>query len=274
MTYRSSRIEEARAWLDEYFSEDDGRCEHQPNPNGSPIYHVPAWAGYHALWIEYIKSLAAAGLTNKQPVSLSTFSRAWKLHFSFVKTPAVERFSKCAECTAWSAIIKSGVDDQAKDKARADRDVHWKLVTRERQFLGNALWRSVVNPDRLLVIEIDGMDSAKTLLPHMCQMDKEMDKKLLLKYHLTCVKHNGTRPDDVYLYTNVLPHDASNTCTIIWMTLMKELELRKGNLPRSVWIQLDNTGRENKNKIVAGFCQWLVALGFVDEIRLSFLPVG
>jgi hypothetical protein len=49
---------------------------------------------------------------------------------------------------------------------------------------------------------------------------------------------------------------------------------RGGSLPPRVHIQLDNTGRENKNAYVLGFCTWLVALGFVDEIRLSFLPVG
>lgn len=54
----------------------------------------------------------------------------------------------------------------------------------------------------------------------------------------------------------------------------QELQARGGRLPRSTWIQLDNTARENKNKVVLGFCQWLVAMGVTDEIRLSFLPVG
>ena len=38
--------------------------------------------------------------------------------------------------------------------------------------------------------------------------------------------------------------------------------------------QLDNTTRENKNKWTVSFCQLMVHLGFADEIRLSFLPVG
>lgn len=39
--------------------------------------------------------------------------------------------------------------------------------------------------------------------------------------HLTCVKFNGMRPDDVYLYTNVYPHDSATTITIMWITISK-----------------------------------------------------
>ena len=39
--------------------------------------------------------------------------------------------------------------------------------------------------------------------------------------HLTCVKYNGKRPDDVYYYTNVFPHDSATTITIIWITISK-----------------------------------------------------
>jgi hypothetical protein len=94
-------------------------------------------------------------------------------------------------------------------------------VTRERRFLGDALMRSAMDPDALMVIEIDGMDSAKTILPHLAEQDKGIDKQFLIQYHLACVKHNGTVPDEVYYYTNELPHDSANTCTIIWLTLMK-----------------------------------------------------
>ena len=52
------------------------------------------------------------------------------------------------------------------------------------------------------------------------------------------------------------------------------MERRKGKLPRALWILLDNTCRENNNKNMVGFCLWLVGMGFREEIRLSFLPVG
>eukprot|EP00873_Tetraselmis_striata_P039186 jgi/Tetstr1/459450/TSEL_004818.t1 len=51
---------------------------------------------------------------------------------------------------------------------------------------------------------------------------KTVKPDMLLKYHLTCVKYDGYRPDDIYYYTNTTPHDSSTTCTLIWITIMKE----------------------------------------------------
>eukprot|EP00873_Tetraselmis_striata_P019372 jgi/Tetstr1/439636/TSEL_028058.t1 len=46
---------------------------------------------------------------------------------------------------------------------------------------------------------------------------------MLLKYHLTCVKYDGYRPDDIYYYTNTIPHDSSTTCTLVWITIIKDI---------------------------------------------------
>eukprot|EP00873_Tetraselmis_striata_P015274 jgi/Tetstr1/435538/TSEL_024442.t1 len=65
------------------------------------------------------------------------------------------------------------------------------------------------------------MDSAKTMLPHWVRIPKTVKPDMLLKYHLTCVKYDGYRPDDIYYYTNTTPHDSSTMCTLIWTTIMK-----------------------------------------------------
>eukprot|EP00873_Tetraselmis_striata_P015673 jgi/Tetstr1/435937/TSEL_024819.t1 len=65
------------------------------------------------------------------------------------------------------------------------------------------------------------MDSAKTMLPHWVRIPKTVKPNMLLKYHLICVKYDGYRPDDIYYYTNTIPHDSSTTCTLIWITIMK-----------------------------------------------------
>eukprot|EP00873_Tetraselmis_striata_P017932 jgi/Tetstr1/438196/TSEL_026796.t1 len=68
------------------------------------------------------------------------------------------------------------------------------------------------------------MDSAKTLLSHWVRIPKTVKPDMLLKCHLTCVKYDGYRPDDIYYYTNTIPHDSSTTCTLIWITIMKILK--------------------------------------------------
>eukprot|EP00873_Tetraselmis_striata_P023782 jgi/Tetstr1/444046/TSEL_031985.t1 len=91
------------------------------------------------------------------------------------------------------------------------------------------------------------MDQDKTRLPHLVPWDKEVEKKNLLQCHLTCVKYNGSQPDDVYYFFDCFPHDSSNTITVMYKTIKKEIE-RRGEALDTVWFQLDNTCRENKNK--------------------------
>ena len=146
-------------------------------------------------------------------------------------------------------------------------------MTKERRSCNEALLRSRRDPD-FFFCEIDGMDSSKTLLPHFQTWDKDVKKDYLLKMHLACVKHNGLQPDDVYLFTNCLPHDSANTITVMYLTVLKELRRRGGKPLKTMWFQLDNTCRENKNRFVCCFAHWLVHMGFSEEVRLSFLPVG
>eukprot|EP00873_Tetraselmis_striata_P011658 jgi/Tetstr1/431922/TSEL_021411.t1 len=99
------------------------------------------------------------------------------------------------------------------------------------------------------------MDSAKTLLPHWVRIPKTVKPDMLLKYHLTCVKYDGYRPDDIYYCTNTIPHDSSTT-----------------KIPY-IKIHMDNTVKEDKNRNVAALCNWLVSIGICDVIHLVFLPV-
>eukprot|EP00873_Tetraselmis_striata_P044452 jgi/Tetstr1/464716/TSEL_009463.t1 len=104
---------------------------------------------------------------------------------------------------------------------------------------------------------------------------KTMKPDMLLKYHLTCVKYDGYRPDDIYYYTNTIHHDSSTTCVHYDMD-----HDREGNSTSwykdsvHIRIEMDNTVMENKNRNVAALCNWLVSIGMCDVIHLVFLPVG
>jgi hypothetical protein len=45
-------------------------------------------------------------------------------------------------------------------------------------------------------------------------------------------------------------------------------------IPKKLFLQMDNCWRENKNRFVLAFCDRLVALGVFESVQLSFLPVG
>lgn len=171
--------------------------------------------------------------------SFDTFRRTWKEDFPDVTTPKVKRFSHCPICAAGKALRDQAREICTKDmtpeerqvhrqhqqlvrrQVRAEQKVHLERVRQERRDLNNAVFQSRLGHGNFFFFEIDSMDSAKTLLPHWVRIPKTVKPDMLLKYHLTCVKYDGYRPDDIYYYTNTIPHDSSTTCTLIWITIMK-----------------------------------------------------
>ena len=56
--------------------------------------------------------------------------------------------------------------------------------------------------------------------------------------------------------------------------VLGDVRSRKGSFPPVLQIQANNYGRENKNKYMFVYCTSLVAIGYFQEVRLSFLIVG
>eukprot|EP00873_Tetraselmis_striata_P029440 jgi/Tetstr1/449704/TSEL_036772.t1 len=104
---------------------------------------------------------------------------------------------------------------------KAEQQVHLERVRQERRNLNNAVFQSRLGHWNFFFFKIDGMVSAKTMLPHWVRIPKIVKPDMLLKYHLACVKYDGYRPDDIYYYTNIISHDSSTTCTLTWVTIMK-----------------------------------------------------
>eukprot|EP00873_Tetraselmis_striata_P007999 jgi/Tetstr1/428263/TSEL_018302.t1 len=294
--------EHVRMFLEHFFSDDLGHVEIMPfHDENSETFkkHLPPWMTqicvyyYYKSWAEDDNAILRDLATESEVklASFDTFRRAWKEDFPDVTTPKLKRFNHCPICAAGKALRDQAREICTKDmtpeerqvhrqhqqlvrrQVRADQKVHLERVRQERRDLNNAVFQSRLGHGNFFFFEIDSMDSAKTLLPHWVRIPKTVKPDMLLKYHLTCVKYDGYRPDDIYYYTNTIPHDSSTTCTLIWITIMKEIQHRGRKIPY-IRIQMDNTVRENKNRNVAALCNWLVSIGICDVIHLVFLPVG
>eukprot|EP00873_Tetraselmis_striata_P016377 jgi/Tetstr1/436641/TSEL_025437.t1 len=244
--------EHVRMFLEHFFSDDLGHVEIMPFHDGNSETfkkHLPPWMTkicvyyYYKSWAEddnaILRELAAE--SEVKLASFDTFRRTWKEDFPDVTTPKVKRFSHCPICAAGKALRDQAREICTKDmtpeerqvhrqhqqlvrrQVRAEQKVHLERVRQERRDLNNAVFQSRLGHGNFFFFEIDSMDSAKTLLPHWVRIPKTVKPDMLLKYHLTCVKYDGYRPDDIYYYTNTIPHDSSTTCTLIWITIMKAL---------------------------------------------------
>ena len=80
---------------------------------------------------------------------------------------------------------------------------------------------------------------------------------------------NGHMSQRVYFIAPNIHNDANLAITIIHHVITHWSE----NLPRVLYLQLDNTSRENKNQIVFGYLNMLVELRIFQKVKVGFLLV-
>ena len=98
-----------------------------------------------------------------------------------------------------------------------------------------------------------------------------VDASKLLQTHITGVLVHG-RKTLMLLDLMQWPHDSNLALNSVLYAISSEVS--DGQLPPTLYIQMDNCARENKNKYFIGMMALLVKLGFVKDIFLSFLMVG
>jgi hypothetical protein len=98
-----------------------------------------------------------------------------------------------------------------------------------------------------------------------------MDEKYFIPVHVVgCLIFNEKLSSKVFLTYPNIHNDANLTIHVI----QHVLNTWEGPLPPILYLQLDNTARENKNKYVMAYLNMLVELGTFEKIKVGFLLVG
>ena len=142
-----------------------------------------------------------------------------------------------------------------------------------------------MNVYRYLSVIMDGMDQAKTRLPHWDRPPKYMDDKRQVDLHLMGAlvsaygigeDHKGT---ECMVHWNVkqsFKDDSNATCTMLEDVIKRVQTARSTRnkaLPEVLYIQLDNVGT-NKNHWLLGYACWLVQEGIFLKVKINYLLVG
>ena len=96
--------------------------------------------------------------------------------------------------------------------------------------------------------------------------------EVLPKAHLTAVL-GATGPLRLYWNWDNVAKDGNLVPTIL-LDYLARVKAERGFLPPVLYLQLDNTARENKNKFVMTFLALLVERGVFETIKVNFLLVG
>ena len=130
------------------------------------------------------------------------------------------------------------------------------------------------SPKESITISIDSMDNYKSRFPRCAREDKKSDATEKLMCHVTGVlMHGRPNPAQVYTWYDRFPASSDSIITILLDALDKTVT-PTNPLPPTLYLHMDNCGRENKNRYVLAVCNMLVAKGIFKKVKLSFLPVG
>ena len=127
-------------------------------------------------------------------------------------------------------------------------------------------------PKDLWSMVIDGSDTSEWGIPHpaMNTHESQKGKKLQCKAYGVFVHGHFAA---CYVLNSHLPGGTNITVEYLHQIFMK-LHAQGKRFPRRLNIQLYNTSKENKSRLVIAYLYMLVCCGVFDEIMVFFFEVG
>jgi hypothetical protein len=183
----------------------------------------------------------------------------------YIKIRQSSDFTKCGRCTMLTDKASKGSAsrraeyrmklDQHHDSHALDRRKYMKHIRKSRRY-----------PLRYMQLSIDGMDQHKCTIPRLKRATQKSAGLETIPISVIGVMCHGHAPKaTAYILPGDFPKDSSLTCHIIAQSLLRALEAN-GKLPPVLYLQLDNTYRENKNTTVFAFCRWLVQMNIFKKV--------
>ena len=178
--------------------------------------------------------------------------------------------------------LRSLVSDdnpQALEELHEKRQKHWDYVTSARRRMQERTAFAREHKDEVLMVNVDGMDQAKTNIPNEPLKDKATASGAPLPVRLM----GAIAYARAWYGFWTVPQWAS-TSNVTLTALARIIQdaqvegqargLPAPHLPPRFVLQMDNTAKDNKNHFLFGFAGMLLAEGYFKEVEAHFLPVG
>ena len=118
------------------------------------------------------------------------------------------------------------------------------------------------------------MDQAKINGPLVCQQTKSTQNLWRMRTHITgaLIHTKAEKGKMAFAYFDLLqwPHDSKLTISVLHAVL-QQVRSKLGALPKILYLQLDNTSRENKNRYLLSFLAHLVELKLFKKVYINCL---
>ncbi|KAL3692063.1 hypothetical protein R1sor_005714 [Riccia sorocarpa] len=240
-------------------------------PNAE-AYHLPSNLSKAEVYDYYKTDMLRGRIGDSTKVmSFQSLTLYWRRYYPLVGIPKHNTFIGCDVCEQMKHDRDSEPPGTKKDEAILGLRLHRQQQGEERATGGRRCNKALSCPDEAAYIAIDGMDQNKTRLPHFTKVTKSVDGASLVGVHLVGVmRYHRTFRTKVYATYKNVRSDSNLTISVIH----RVVSVWEGPLPATLYIQLDNTVRENKNGIVFAYLAMLVEKKIFRKIKVGFLIVG
>ncbi|KAL3698852.1 hypothetical protein R1sor_012928 [Riccia sorocarpa] len=248
-------------WLDSFFL---SHCERQ---HADGKYHLPNNFTKKEVYDHYRTDTVQV----HECLQYSSFKHYSVKFYPLVTIPATNKFSVCDFCKLYKSKHDKGVTRIEKAEVVEALKLHKKQQAEERAAARRRRWKALDFPKDCAYIQIDGMDQKKTALPHFSKQLKSIDGTALVGVHLVgaMIFHCKLHTRAFLTYNNV-KSDSNLTITLLQKILLEWEDI----LPPTLYLQLDNTVRENKNNILFAYLAMLLEKKVFTKIKQGFLLVG
>lgn len=219
-----------------------------------------------------------------KPLGLSKFYELWNDHCAYIQQAKWKGdFAICDICKQHAQIdCNPYVSEEEKVQNRLQFQKHLAKVQWARKDYAVRQQLAMEHPSYYMSMIIDGCDSNTTLLPNIKSRSKSEEdlSKHMLKCKLMGVRVHGYRKRDYLFFAPpfIAEHMAwqyTIECLARTFKYEEEYRARQGlGWPKVLYLQMDNTSRDNKNSFLMMYLSYLVEAGIFQEIHLNFLPVG
>ena len=243
---------DTRIWMQEYF---DLVGDHQPDTGQ---VHIPP-GDKKDIYDEMHHELQGGCVRESQ------FYEIWAEEFSHVKQPAQQRLGKCTVCDTLHKKIMATRSKTERDALKIQRREHMTEVKENRRVYHGWRKRAREQPDKYMVVTLDGMDQSKTNIPN--HNTSESSPSLTVRV-VGALVHTFKKLAYAFLVTDFTKETNTN------IEVLRRVLDDQATLPPTLVLQLDNTTQENKNSHLFTFLAELVEAGVFECVIVNFLPVG
>ncbi len=180
-------------------------------------------------------------------------------HVRFVNSSQLGRCNTCSDIKTRRELATKKLDKLTVDECDAERRQHLDLATAERALYHSKRTEAWYNNHAILSLILDGSHGA--CLPWMRQPPGDLTGNTRLPFTVSSLIDHSHGETELLLVMPLWPHDANLFLSLLHYRLLRLLDTGHRLGQQTLYLQLDNCVRENKNKVVFAYLSYLVRVG-------------